>query len=56
MVTRSFAVGIAALASLVLFATPASAQAGYGPSGTITAQIDDTTLEVGQLLDRKSVV
>jgi hypothetical protein len=46
MVKRSLVVAAAALSVLALFATPASAQ--Y-PTGTITAQIDDTTLYVGQL-------
>lgn len=51
MLKRSLVVAVFALCALVLPAVPASAQEGpgYGPSGTITAEIDDTTLEVGQV-------
>lgn len=43
---RSLAVALGVLSVLVLFASPAAAQ--Y-PSGTITAEIDDSTLFVGQV-------
>jgi hypothetical protein len=43
---RSLAVAIGALSVLLLFATPVAAQ--Y-PTGTITAEIDDSTLFVGQV-------